>query len=240
MDRHHHTFLLRHRHDLLVELCQIFAQTIGRDVAISIQHAPEALAVIDEFTGRHPFDEIALETCQIAFAHRLQALARGLHPLGRVVCLGARTRQDKDIVDAELDRIEAQRRPAMGHRIVEIRPRPVGDGHEIVADGAHPGAGDIADRGLVIFDQCAEIAAARFHMLMHYDAFNDRPFKAGLFDFVPALVDLVLRPGASIIEVVQGGDDACCTCLPHMGERHRIVRTEPPPGLFHWVMSPRA
>ena len=157
-----------------------------------------------------------------------------------MVRLGARTCKDEDIVDTELDCIEAQRRPTMRHRIVEIRARPVGDGHEIVADGAHPGAGHIADRGLVIVDQGAKVAAARFDMLMHDHAFDDRPFKACLFDFVPALVDLVLRPGAAVIEMMQGGDDSRRTRLPHMGERHRIVRTEPAPGLFHWVMSPRA
>ena len=55
-----------------------------------------------------------------------------------------------------------------------------------------------------------------------------------------AFQHLVERPCTAVIQMVQSADDADRACLPHMGERHRIVRTKPSPGLLHVDVPVRA
>src|SRR5690606_31428283 len=90
----------------------------------------------------------------------------------------------------------------------------------------------IADRDLVVVDELAIAAAARLHILMHDDALDHRPCQAGGLDLGLAPGDLVLRPGASVVEVMQRGHHAGRAGLAHMRKLNRIVGTDPAPGLF--------
>ena len=133
-------------------------------------------------------------------ASRLRAASMRL---GRMVGLGAAALQHQHVIGAEIDHVEAQRRAAVPHRIVEVGAGPVGDRHEIVADRPDAGGGDGADRRLVVVDQLAEAAGAGLDVLVHDDALDDRPVEPAGLDLGLALRDLVERPGAAVIEMVQ-------------------------------------
>ena len=110
--------------------------------SIDVERAAEALAVEDEFARRHPADQVVLQPRQIALAHRREPPSRRLDALGRMIGLGALALQHQHVIGAEIDDVEAQRRAAMRHRIVEVGARPVGDRHEIVADRLDAGGGE--------------------------------------------------------------------------------------------------
>src|SRR6202034_3724345 len=121
--------------------------------------------------------------------------------------LGVVTPEDEKIISREIDRVEAQSRSAIRKRPVEVGPRPVGDGHEIVAEGFYPRARRVADRLLVIIDLGAIVAAARFDLLADPDALDDRPYEASRFDLGTALRDFVCAPDLALAHVMQGAHD---------------------------------
>ena len=87
-----------------------------------------------------------------------------------VIGFGAGAAEDQEIEGGEAVVVEAQGSGARGQGPVEIRARPVEDGHEIVADGPEPGAAEIAERLAVIGEDPDEVAAAALHVLMHRQA----------------------------------------------------------------------
>ena len=151
----------------------------------------------------------------------------------RIVALGVFTPENEKVVGREIDRVEAERRSAIRKRPVELRPRPVGDGHEIVAEGLHAGSRSVADRLLVIVDSGAVIAAAGLDLLANTDALDHRPDETSGFDLRAALRDFVLAPDLALIHVMQRADHADRAGLAHIIEADRIVRTKPAPGLQH-------
>ena len=216
MDRHPHAGLLGHRHDLAQEGDEVGAKAVRRHVAIDIERAAETVAVEDELARRHPADKVLLQPRQFALAHRREPLARRLDAVRRMFGLGVAPLQHQHVIGAEIHHVEAHRRAAVPHGIIQIGAGPVGDRHEIVADRRDAGSGDGADRRLVVVDQLAEAAGTGLDVLVHDDALDDRPFEPAGLDFGLALQDLVKRPGAAVIEMVKRGDHAGRAGLPRM------------------------
>ena len=69
---------------------QVFAEILHRHVAIDIERAPKTFAVVDEFARRHPADQVGFELRQLAFAHRVETLARRGEAFRRMVGLARR------------------------------------------------------------------------------------------------------------------------------------------------------
>ena len=158
---------------------RLCAQPVGGEIAIAVQRRAKAFAVEDEFARRHPADQVLLPGARARFRSSppgVSAPRRCGRPDGR--SSASAPFQHQHVVGAEVDDVEAQRRAAMRHRIVEIGARPVGDRHEIVADGLHACRGDGPDGWFVIGDQLAEAAGARLDVLMNDDAFDDVPGEA--------------------------------------------------------------
>lgn len=78
-------------------------------------------------------------------------------------------------------RVECQQlRVTVGQRIrpvrrggVQIRPKPVEHGHEVIANALHPEFSEIADGLGVIFDQAVARGPPKLDVLMHGNAFDD-------------------------------------------------------------------
>ena len=68
---------------------------------------------------------------------------------------------------------------------------------------------------------------------MHDHALDHGPCKSGGLYLGLALGDLVGRPGAAVVEVMQRRHHAGRAGLADMGQKDGIVRSEPSPGLFH-------
>ena len=73
-----------------------------------------------------------------------------------------------------------QLRVTVGKRIrtvrrggVQIRPKPIEHGHEVIANALHPEFSEIADGLGVIFDQAVARGSPKFDVLMHRNAFDD-------------------------------------------------------------------
>ena len=233
MDGEARAFLLGDRGNLAHERDEVGAQVFDRHLLVGRQRALEALPVVGEVARRQPVDKRPLQLLHFARRHRLKASARRRDALGRILALGAVAPEDEEVVSRVVDRIEAQRRPAARKRPVEVGPRPVGDGHEIVAEGLHAGARRVADRLLVIVDFGAECAAARLDLLADADALDHRPNEARAFDLGPALQDLVFAPDFAPVHVMERADDAGRAGLTHIFQADRIVRPEPAPSLQH-------
>src|SRR5580692_10746165 len=165
MDGETRALLLGDRGDLAYERDEVRPQVFERHVLVRREHAPEAFPVIGEIARRQPVDERSLKLLLFAWAHRLAALTRGHDTIRIIVALGVFAPEDEKVVSREIDRVEAQSRAAVRKRPIEIGPRPVSDGHEIVAEGFHPGARGVAYRLLVIIDLAAIVAAARLDRL---------------------------------------------------------------------------
>ena len=219
--------------DLAHKLNQVLAQAIDGDVAVFIELALEAGAVIDGFSGGHPVDQIALELRELAFGPGGEALRRYGDALGRVIGFGVAALQDQHVIGAEIDDVETQRRAAVGQRPVEIGAGPVGDGHEIITANLDAGAGHGAERLLVVVDLAAEVACAGFDRLRHGDAFDHVPGEACGFDDGLAFQNFVAAPGLAAIHVMECRDDAHRSGLLYVREGDRVVRSEPAPGLLH-------
>ena len=172
MDGEAHALLLGDSGDLAHELDQIGAQAFDGHVLIGRQHTPEAFPVVGEIARGQPVDERPLKLVLFARSHRLAALARRGDAVRSIVALGVFAPEDEKVISGEIDRVEAQRRSAIRKRPVEIRAGPVGDGHEIVAEGLHADPRRVADRLLVIVNSGAEIAAARLDRLADADALD--------------------------------------------------------------------
>ena len=142
--------------DLAHEFDQISAQVLDRHVLVKLERAPEAFPVVGEVARGQPVDERPLELLLFDECHRLEAFARGGDAVRSIVALGVFASEDEEIISGKIDRVEAQSRSAVRKRPVEIRPRPVGDGHKVIAEGLHAGARSIADRLLVVIDLGAE------------------------------------------------------------------------------------
>src|SRR6185437_15706251 len=152
---------------------------------------------------------------------------------GRIVALGAVAPEDEEVIGRELNCVETERCSAARKRPVEFGARPVGDGHEIVAEGLHARARSVADRLLVIADPGAIVAASRLDLLADADALAHRPDKAAGLDLGPALRDLVLAPDLAPVHVMEGADDADRPGLTHILQTNGIVRPKPAPSLQH-------
>ena len=233
MDGEPSALLLGCRGDLAHERDEVGAQILDRHVLVGCQSALEALPVVGEVARRQPVDKRPLQLLHFPRRHRLEARTRRSDALGRIVTLGPVAPQDEEVISHVVDRVEAQRRPAAWKRPVEIRARPVGDGHEIIAEGLHAGARRVADRLLVVVDLDAECAAARLDLLADANALDHRPDEALGFDLGPALQDLVLAPDFAPVHVMERADDAGGAGLTDIFEADRIVRPEPAPSLQH-------
>ena len=233
MDGEAHALLLGDGGDLAHEFDQIGAQALDRHVLVSCERAPEAFPVVGEIARGQPVDEGPLKLLLFGRRHRLEAFARGGDAVRSIVAFGVLAPEDEEVVGGEVDRLEAQSRSAIRERPVQLRPRPVGDGHEIVAEGLHARARSVADRLLVIVDSRAVIAAARLDRLADADALADRPDEAAGFDLGPALRDFIFAPDLAPVHVMERADDADRARLAHIVEADRIVRPEPAPGLQH-------
>ena len=225
--------LRRHRRDLAHELEQVGAHALRADVRVGVEHALEAGAVVGELARRDPADQGALQRRDLALPHGAEArLGRGA-ALGRVVRLGARAAQHEEVVGGEVRPVEAERVAAGGEPPIQLGARPVGDGHEVVAEGLHPRGGHGADGALVVLDALTEGAGAGLDLLRNGDALHHRPAEASGLDLPLALRHLLFRPGLPLVEVVQRGHHAGRAGLPHVLQGHRVVGAEPAPGLFH-------
>ncbi len=233
MDGEARAFLLGCRGDLAHECKQVGAQALDRHVLVGCERALEALPVIGEVARRQPVDQRPLQVLHFARAHRLEARPGRIDLRVRIVALGAVAPEDEEVVSRVLDCVETERRPAARKRPVELGARPVGDGHEIVAEDLHAGARGVADRLLVIVDFGAEVAAARLDLLADVDALDHRPDEARALDLGPPFQKLVFAPDLAPVPVMQRADDSGRAGLGDILEADRIVRPEPPPGLQH-------
>ena len=160
MDGEARAFLLGDRGDLAHEREEVGAQVFDPHVLVEGEGAPEALPVVGEVARRQPVDQRPLKFIDLARRHRLEAFARRSDALGRIVRLGAVALEDEKVVSRAIDGVEPERRPAVGKRPIEVGAGPVGDRHEIVAEGLDAGARSIADRLLIVVDPDAVAAAA--------------------------------------------------------------------------------
>lgn len=140
----------------------------------------------------------------------------------------------------------SQFRVAVGQRIrpvrrggVQIRPKPVEHGHEVIADAPDTEFSEIADGLGVIFDQAVAHGSPQLDVLMHRNAFDDlhlqllpiaQRLQAGNSVRVPDLSD------QNIVDRCHNARHA--GNLADIGERDAVLLAVPAECHFHKVFPP--
>ncbi len=159
---------------------------------------------------------------------------------GGIIPLGARPLEAQNVVGDEGRQIEAQRQPLRRRRKGEVGARPVDHRHEVVANGSDAGADEADQTILPGVDIAPPRALAQLDRRGDRDRFADIPGQAGVLDGALARRHVFGAPGATVIDVVERGDDSHRAGLPGVVQGDRIVGAEPAPGFTHDPASGRA
>jgi hypothetical protein len=225
--------LLGRRHHRVEELADLAPKFFLAHAPVAAERSPQHIQRIAFLRPRQARDDRLRQLVLRLLIHGVICRLGLCDPLGRVFGLGVLAPQDEQVEGCELRRIEAQRQRAVRQAIGEVGARPVDDRHEVEADRPDVAGPEIADGLRIGVQMRPPVAGAGLDVLRHRHALHHRPGEAGRGDLRLAPFDLRYRPHRAIRQVVQRAHDAGGTRLPDMLQRNRILRTEPPPGLFH-------
>ena len=126
-------------------------------------------------------DHAARHACR-GVARVARSASSTLQPLGRtrprpvIDLFGAGTLEDVQLERGEGDDVEGEGVRAVGPLEVKVGPRPVHDGHEIVAQAVDAAHTKVGDRLAVVLDQLCSLGLdALLDRLMHWDALDYQP-----------------------------------------------------------------
>ena len=233
VDRQSRADLLGDRRDLLEERDEVGAHVVGAERGEFAQSQSKPLARVGRLARRHAADDVLLD-CGDRFAvEARQARPRGLDRLGGIVRLGPRPPENEDVVGDERRHVEAQRQARRRQSISQVRPRPVDDRHEIVADGRNARLGEAGEAVLPGVDITPVGSIAQLDRARDWNQFADVPAQARRFDGAFMRHHVVEAPGAPIGDTMQCADDSFSAGLLGVVQRDGIVGPEPAPGLLH-------
>ncbi len=230
------TCLRSDRHHLFEEVDEILPQPLRSDRAIRCEMLAQLVEREAFCRARQAEDDVPRQRAPARFVHRGEAARCLLRDVFGIVGIGAC--KDVDVEGGEVREVEPHAGGARVQRPVEVRAGPVQDRHEIVADDLYAGRGEVAEALLPGGDMAAPIPALALDVLGHRQALDHGPVEAGgrvvcTGDQALPCGDLLRRPDRAGRQVVQRGDDACCTGLPHVIDRHRVGWSEPAPAFLH-------
>ena len=118
-------------------------------------------------------------------------------------------------VDVVLERVKAlhlvpvhdKARGAVFGDLVQLRARPVKDGHEVVGHALDAVLGAAADGLAVVVDMAVTLRAAQLDLLGDGDGLHHVEDEALLGALIDQVLDGLLRPDLAGLDVVDGGDD---------------------------------
>src|SRR6185437_4899487 len=139
----------------------------------------------------------------------------------------------EQVIGGKVYSVEAYRIAGRGKLPCDVCPNPIHHGHKVVADGFDSGAGN-SGHGIDPVPNVALIrAGAKLDGVVHGNALDHGPLQAGSGNLILAGENFLNRPCLAAIAMMEGSHDARCTSLCGVGQRHRVVRAEPSPGLLH-------
>lgn len=212
---------------------KIVAQLLRPDRVVFRQCLAKTITVVAALGRRQAGNEIALDPVDLLVAQFLQSRFRLGDTCRAVAGFGIPALQDENVVCGKIDRIETQGVARRWKPIGKVGAGPVDHRHEIIADRRNASLGERTDRVLVPADIAKPIRRADLDRIVDGNALHDRPGQPFGLDDPLALQDVRQRPGAAVVDIMQGGHDARGSGLLDMIERHRVVRAIPAPTLFH-------
>src|SRR5215831_10263663 len=129
---------------------------------------------------------------------------------------------------------------------MQVRPRPVEHGHEVVTYDLDARGREVLKTLLVVVDVRAPVTPLLLDVLRHRQALHHVPAQAGWMAVLHAadrllpFRDLIGSPDFTCRNVMQGAHDALDPCLHHVVNGYLVGRPEPSPRLSHGVISFRS
>src|SRR5215469_7137467 len=212
---------------------QVCAELRWLDSLILRQHWTNGFSLVPALSSRQSRNNRRLQILPTGLGHSLKSRS-GKRYLGRsVILLRVPSFQDENVIDREVDHVEAQRIAGRRKLPSQVGTSPVHHWHEVVADCFHARFGDRRQRVLPGIDVLLVGARAQLDGIVHRDTFDHRPFQSGSFDFCFSLEDFRQRPGLASIHMVQGSHNTGRARLLYLLQSDRVVRSKPTPGFFH-------
>src|ERR1700676_697816 len=153
-----------------------------------------------------------------------------------IVSLRSFSLQDAEVVHRKIRCIKTQRITGAGQTPLQVRPCPVHDWHEVIANNSDTCLGNGGQR---VFPRAYEMligSRPELDRIVNGNAFHHRPDEARRENLIPSPGNRVQWPRLAAVEMVEGGDDSSGTRLLDVIEGNGIVRSKPPPSLLHVSM----
>lgn len=180
-----------------------------------------------------PADDGLREVASPRLVERRPARLRFLEGRRVVAPLRAGALEPADVERREIQRVEREGLGPVGPGELEVRARPVDDGHEVVGDDVDAAGAQTPQRLLVVGDAVApHRLRAELHGLVHGHGLDDAPREPRGLDEGLALLDERRGPDLARGDL-QGRDDARAAGHFQRRQRHGVVRAHPAHGLLH-------
>mmetsp|Transcript_42700 Transcript_42700/g.91587 ORF Transcript_42700/g.91587 Transcript_42700/m.91587 type:complete len:211 (-) Transcript_42700:218-850(-) len=190
MDAHEDVATLCHWHHLSQEVPQVLLHILLGQSLVLVQCLLELLNRVHSVAhaARKPSDDVVSHSPSLLLRPRVVQSFRFSFLSFRVLCLGAWSLQDVQIEDCELLSVEAQGGASVGPDEVKVRPCPIHNRHEVVAENVDTAFPHIFDTLAIPLDVHVAVRATIFHLLVNGDAFDDGPSETSFLDhFLPLL-----------------------------------------------------
>mmetsp|Transcript_67318 Transcript_67318/g.186541 ORF Transcript_67318/g.186541 Transcript_67318/m.186541 type:complete len:318 (+) Transcript_67318:384-1337(+) len=216
VDAHVHSHLPGHRHHGLQEDLQVPLHVLLSEAPVVVQGLLEQFHGVDSVAhaAGQALDDVVGEGLALLLAHLLKCGLCLSQLLLTIVLLRARPLQNVQVECRKLAAVEPQgHAPVGGPPEVQVRPRPVHHGHEVVAQDVDAHRCHVADALLVVLDVLVPVGASVLDLLVHGNALDHGPSQPRCLDGLLALLQCLSAPNFTSGNVVQGRDNAGGTHL---------------------------
>ena len=236
MDRELDPHLFGHWHHLAKERDQVVTHHAVVDIRELRQQFGNGMTGVGAEASGQAGNDVALQHGQFVGSHGGDAVLCIGDKGGRIVLFGMRSLQHEGVVAHKVDHVEAHAEAGRGQPVHEVGSRPVNHRHEVVANGRDSRAPQIGERVFPCGDVLRRVGVTELDRRFHRDRLAHCPVESRRPDDIHARLNVLGPPHATVVEMMQSGDDTGGTGLLHVVQGDAVLFAEPAPGFLHFFL----